>query len=131
MRNLLYSCVLIAALMVPLTLQAADRSKPAGPHPAGGKVKMEFVNTKLVHVLEWFSQKARMNFILPHSYSKERITIISAEPVPLEEAYQALQAALDVERLRIKPVGRFALITRKPRKEKGVPGSGNTKKPVN
>ena len=109
MRIAMYSCVLIVALMIPLNLQAGE----SGNRPSGGEVKLQFVEVRLDRVLEWFSSHADMNFILPHSHSAQRITILSSRPVPIEEAFQALEAALDAEYLKIKPVGRFSLVTRK------------------
>jgi type II secretory pathway component GspD/PulD (secretin) len=118
MRMSLYSCALVAVLLVPLASRAAG---PGVAVPAGGSIKLEFTNAPLSHVLERFSARAEMNFILPESYANQRITILSAKPVTFREAFQALEAALDVERLVVRPVGKFALITRKPHKrQKGV-----------
>jgi len=106
-----YSCALVAVLLVPLASRADGSTVQV---PEGGSIKLEFTNAPLSHVLERFCAQAEMNFILPESYSNQRITILSAKPVSFREAFQALEAALDVERLCIRPVGRFALITRKP-----------------
>ena len=113
MRMSMTTCVLAIALLMPLGAQA-EGGKPTVHVPEGGSIKLEYTNSPLVHVLEHLTQKTGMNFILPHRYSDQRITILSAEPVSFLEAFQALEAALGVERIIIKPVGKFALIARKP-----------------
>ena len=79
--------------------------------PKSQKVTLDFRQAQLDEVVKMFSSVMEKNFIISDSINTSKtITIISPKPVPLNEAYRAFLAALQMNGLTVVPFGKFLKI---------------------
>lgn len=79
--------------------------------PGNQKVTLDFRQAQLDEVVKMFSSVMDKNFIISDSINTSKtITIISPEPVSVNEAYRAFLAALQMNGLTVVPFGSFLKI---------------------
>ena len=79
--------------------------------PRNTKVTIDFRKAQLEEVVKFFSSIMDKNFIIDDTLQAGKtITIISPEPVSINEAYKAFLAALQMNGLTIVPMGSFLKI---------------------
>jgi general secretion pathway protein C len=105
MHQLFKAGMLLLAL-APLAGQARERA---------ATLKVQFENTPITEVAKWFSEKTGKNFIVDRDAGGARLTILSGTPVTPDEAYRALEVAIQAEELQIGEEGKFLRICRSPR----------------
>ena len=88
-----------------------DPSFRARNTPRNQRVNIDFRDSALDDVVKFFSATMNLNFIVADSLAaNKKITIISPEPVTMDEAYRAFLSALNMNGLTIVPEGNFLKI---------------------
>lgn len=88
-----------------------DPSFRARNTPRNQRVNIDFRDSSLDDVVRFFSATMSLNFIVTDSLAaNKKITIISPEPVTMDEAYRAFLSALEMNGLTIVPQGNFLKI---------------------
>ena len=88
-----------------------DPSFRARNTPRSQRVNIDFRDSPLDDVVRFFSATMNLNFIVTDSLAaNKKITIISPQPVTMDEAYRAFLSALEMNGLTIVPQGNFLKI---------------------
>lgn len=100
--------------------QATD--VPYMPKPGGHRVKFNLQDADLAELVNHISGMTGKRFIYGAKVRKIQATVVSPEPVTLDEAYQAFLSILQVNGMTVVPHGRFLKIV----DSAGVAGNGTT-----
>lgn len=100
--------------------QATD--VPYMPKPGGHLVKFNLQDADLAELVNHISGMTGKRFIYGAKVRKIQATVVSPEPVTLDEAYQAFLSILQVNGMTVVPHGRFLKIV----DSAGVAGNGTT-----
>jgi len=98
--------------------QAVD--VPYRPKPGGHRVKFNLQDADLAELVNHISGMTGKRFIYGAKVRKIKATVVSPEPVSLDEAYQAFLSILQVNGMTVVPHGRFYKIV----DSAGVVGNG-------
>lgn len=83
---------------------------PLNP-PSNVRVNIDFDQAELGDVVRWISALTAQNFIIADTISSsKKITIISPQPVRIQDAYRAFISALNMNGLTVVPFGKFLKI---------------------
>lgn len=101
-----------AAGALPTTMDkiAAVADVPFRPQPGGHLVKFNLQDADLAELVNHISGLTGKRFIYGAKVRQIKATVVSPEPVTLEEAYQAFLSILDANGMTIVPHGRFLKI---------------------
>ena len=88
--------------------QAAD--VPYRPKPPGHRVKFNLQDADLAELVNHISGLTGRRFIYGAKVRQIKATVVSPEPVTLEEAYQAFLSILEANGMTVVPHGRFLKI---------------------
>ncbi len=89
---------------------AAATDVPFHPQPGGQLVKFNLQDADLAELVNHISGLTGKRFIYGAKVRQIKATVVSPEPVTLEEAYQAFLSILDANGMTIVPHGRFLKI---------------------
>src|SRR5690606_10125084 len=92
------------------------------PKPGGHLVKFNLQDADLAELVNHISGMTGKRFIYGAKVRKIQATVVSPEPVTLDEAYQAFLSILQVNGMTVVPHGRFLKIV----DSAGVQGNGTT-----
>lgn len=95
---------------------------PYMPKPGGHRVKFNLQNADLAELVNHISGMTGKRFIYGTKVRKIEATVVSPEPVTLNEAYQAFLSILQVNGMTVVPHGQFLKIV----DSAGVAGNGTT-----
>ncbi len=101
---------------------AAAVDVPYRPKPGGHLVKFNLQDADLAELVNHISGMTGKRFIYGAKVRKIQATVVSPEPVTLNEAYQAFLSILQVNGMTVVPHGRFLKIV----DSAGVAGNGTT-----
>ena len=101
-----------AAGPLPTTMEkiATATDVPFHPQPGGHLVKFNLQDADLAELVNHISGLTGKRFIYGAKVRQIKATVVSPEPVTLEEAYQAFLSILDANGMTIVPHGRFLKI---------------------
>jgi len=101
-----------AAPALPTTMDkiASAVDVPFKPQPGGHLVKFNLQDADLAELVNHISGLTGKRFIYGAKVRQIKATVVSPEPVTLEEAYQAFLSILDANGMTIVPHGRFLKI---------------------
>jgi len=91
------------------------------PKPGGHRVKFNLQDADLAELVNHISGMTGKRFIYGSKIQKIKATVVSPEPVTLDEAYQAFLSILQVNGMTVVPHGRFLKIV----DSAGVVGNGS------
>jgi len=91
------------------------------PKPGGHRVKFNLQDADLAELVNHISGMTGKRFIYGSKIQKIKATVVSPEPVTLDEAYQAFLSILQVNGMTVVPHGRFLKIV----DSAGVAGNGS------
>lgn len=91
------------------------------PKPGGHRVKFNLQDADLAELVNHISGMTGKRFIYGSKIQKIKATVVSPEPVTLDEAYQAFLSILQVNGMTVVPHGRFLKIV----DSAGVSGNGS------
>lgn len=113
-----------AAPDLPSTMDkiAAATDIPYRPKPGGHRVKFNLQDADLAELVNHISGMTGKRFIYGAKVRKIQATVVSPEPVTLDEAYQAFLSILEVNGMTVVPHGRFLKIV----DSAGVVGAGTS-----
>ncbi|HEX3777144.1 MAG TPA: type II secretion system secretin GspD [Polyangiaceae bacterium] len=89
---------------------AAAADVPYKPEPGGHLVKFNLQDADLAELVNHISGLTGKRFIYGAKVRQIKATVVSPEPVTLEEAYQAFLSILDANGMTVVPHGRFLKI---------------------
>src|SRR5690606_24177602 len=89
---------------------AAATDLPYRPKPGGHLVKFNLQDADLAELVNHISGMTGKRFIYGAKIRKIQATVVSPEPVTLDEAYQAFLSILQVNGMTVVPHGRFLKI---------------------
>lgn len=92
------------------------------PKPGGHRVKFNLQDADLAELVNHISGMTGKRFIYGAKVRKIQATVVSPEPVTLDEAYQAFLSILEVNGMTVVPHGRFLKIV----DSAGVVGNGTS-----
>lgn len=95
---------------------------PYMPKPGGHRVKFNLQDADLAELVNHISGMTGKRFIYGTKVRKIEATVVSPEPVTLNEAYQAFLSILQVNGMTVVPHGQFLKIV----DSAGVAGNGTT-----
>ena len=72
-----------------------------------GPFKLDFQKADIIDIVKFISELTCTNFIIPDGLRQGKISIMSPQPVTVDEAYQAFLSSLEVNKLTIVPSGRY------------------------
>ncbi|MES1178556.1 MAG: secretin N-terminal domain-containing protein, partial [Myxococcales bacterium] len=101
-----------AAPALPTTMDkiASAVDVPFKPQPGGHLVKFNLQDADLAELVNHISGLTGKRFIYGAKVRQIKATVVSPEPVTLEEAYQAFLSILDANGMTVVPHGRFLKI---------------------
>jgi len=101
-----------AAGALPTTMDkiATAADVPFRPQPGGHLVKFNLQDADLAELVNHISGLTGKRFIYGAKVRQIKATVVSPEPVSLEEAYQAFLSILDANGMTVVPHGRFLKI---------------------
>ncbi|HYP78200.1 MAG TPA: type II secretion system secretin GspD [Polyangiaceae bacterium] len=101
-----------AAGALPTTMEkiATAADVPFRPQPGGHLVKFNLQDADLAELVNHISGLTGKRFIYGAKVRQIKATVVSPEPVSLEEAYQAFLSILDANGMTVVPHGRFLKI---------------------
>jgi general secretion pathway protein D len=101
-----------AAAALPTTMDkiATAADVPFRPQPGGHLVKFNLQDADLAELVNHISGLTGKRFIYGAKVRQIKATVVSPEPVSLEEAYQAFLSILDANGMTVVPHGRFLKI---------------------
>ena len=101
-----------AAPALPTTMDkiASAVDVPFKPQPGGHLVKFNLQDADLAELVNHISGLTGKRFIYGAKVRQIKATVVSPEPVSLEEAYQAFLSILDANGMTVVPHGRFLKI---------------------
>ncbi|HET7542526.1 MAG TPA: type II secretion system secretin GspD [Polyangiaceae bacterium] len=101
-----------AAGALPTTMDkiATAADVPFKPQPGGHLVKFNLQDADLAELVNHISGLTGKRFIYGAKVRQIKATVVSPEPVTLEEAYQAFLSILDANGMTVVPHGRFLKI---------------------
>jgi general secretion pathway protein D len=101
-----------AAPALPTSMEkiATAADVPYHPQPGGQLVKFNLQDADLAELVNHISGLTGKRFIYGAKVRQIKATVVSPEPVTLEEAYQAFLSILDANGMTIVPHGRFLKI---------------------
>lgn len=113
-----------AAPELPSTMDkiATATDVPYLPKPGGHRVKFNLQDADLAELVNHISGMTGKRFIYGTKVRKIQATVVSPEPVTLNEAYQAFLSILQVNGMTVVPHGQFLKIV----DSAGVAGNGTT-----
>ncbi|MBE0598735.1 MAG: type II secretion system secretin GspD [Desulfuromonadales bacterium] len=89
----------------PAAAPAPRGAAPAKPATKGGKVSLDFRDIELTDLIQTISELTGTNFIYDETV-KGRATIISPDPMTLDQAYNLFLTVLSVKGYTVVPAGR-------------------------
>ena len=101
-----------AAGALPSTMDkiAEATDLPYRPKPGGHRVRFNLQDADLAELVNHISGMTGKRFIYGAKVRKIKATVVSPEPVSLDEAYQAFLSILNVNGMTVVPHGRFLKI---------------------
>ncbi|HEX3854329.1 MAG TPA: secretin N-terminal domain-containing protein, partial [Polyangiaceae bacterium] len=101
-----------AAPALPTSMEKIQTATdvPYHPQPGGQLVKFNLQDADLAELVNHISGLTGKRFIYGAKVRQIKATVVSPEPVTLEEAYQAFLSILDANGMTIVPHGRFLKI---------------------
>ena len=101
-----------AAAALPTTMEKITTATdvPFRPQPGGQLVKFNLQDADLAELVNHISGLTGKRFIYGAKVRQIKATVVSPEPVTLEEAYQAFLSILDANGMTLVPHGRFLKI---------------------
>lgn len=85
-------------------------AKHAKPISKNAKVFLDYNDADLLVVIKYFSETTGRNFILQERLAKAKITIMSPNPVTVEEAWRTFLTLLAVNNISVVQEGKFLII---------------------
>jgi len=94
LSNTLTMLLMLTSMLLPLNVyaQASTASKPADD---SSDVRINMNNAEIRSVIQWVAEKTNKNFIIDPRV-KGRISVLSNQPMSMDQAYQVFLTALDV-----------------------------------
>jgi len=94
LTNMLAGLLIFTSMLLTLNVyaQANTASKPAND---SGDVRINMNNAEIRSVIQWVAEKTNKNFIIDPRV-KGRISVLSNQPMSMDQAYQVFLTALDV-----------------------------------
>jgi len=71
------------------------------------KLRMDFVQVEIEEVVKYFAEQLKLRFIYDPTILSGKVTIVSPEPVTMDEAYQAFLSAMEIRGYVIFPSGPY------------------------
>lgn len=71
------------------------------------KLRMDFVQVDIEEVVKYFAEQLKIRFIYDPTILSGKITIVSPEPVTVDEAYQAFMSAMEIRGYVVYPNGPY------------------------
>lgn len=100
----------VGALPTTMDKIASVADVPYKPQPGGHLVKFNLQDADLAELVNHISGLTGKRFIYGAKVRQIKATVVSPEPVSLEEAYQAFLSILDANGMTVVPHGRFLKI---------------------
>jgi general secretion pathway protein D len=100
----------VGALPTTMDKIASAADVPFKPQPGGHLVKFNLQDADLAELVNHISGLTGKRFIYGAKVRQIKATVVSPEPVTLEEAYQAFLSILDANGMTVVPHGRFLKI---------------------
>jgi general secretion pathway protein D len=140
--------IALCAIAAPLAAraQAPAAAKPAGQSPAapnaqpgarptfepGAMVTLDFADAELAQVIETIARATNRNFIYDDRV-RGRVTIVSPEPIPVEQAYAVFESVLQVKGFTtvMTPGGAIKVVPVREAKESSIETVQSSKRPPN
>lgn len=72
-----------------------------------GPYKLDFNKADIIDIVKFISELTCKNFIIPDNLRQAKITIMSPEPVSVDEVYRTFLSALEVNKITVVPAGRY------------------------
>jgi general secretion pathway protein D len=121
-KKYLCFCILLVCLLSYLPGRVcAQPQKSASAGMAGEKVSLDFKEVELTDLIQTVSELTGKNFIYDDAV-KGKVTIISPNPVALDEAYQLFLTVLNVKGFTIVPSGKVnKIVATREAKESNLP----------
>lgn len=104
-----------AALAQEGPTSSSDRQKPPETLTGGSSIRVNYFNEDMEKVVKFFMDLRGENYIIGDSAAfKEKITIVSQEPVSRAAAWQAFLSALEVSGYTLVRTGRYYKVIKAP-----------------
>ena len=100
----------MGALPTTMDKIASAADVPFKPQPGGQRVKFNLQDADLAELVNHISGLTGKRFIYGAKVRSIKATVVSPEPVTLDEAYQAFLSILDANGMTVVPHGRFLKI---------------------
>lgn len=84
-------CIVLVVLFSPLTFSSVS----LGQTPGDEMVRINMSNANIREVIQWISEQTQKNFIIDPRV-KGKLSVLSSQPMTMDEAYQVFLTALDV-----------------------------------
>ncbi len=130
---------LFALLVAGTPLAAAAQAQPGGQQPGarpafepGAMVTLDFADAELAQVIETIARATNRNFIYDDRV-RGRVTIVSPEPIPVEQAYAVFESVLQVKGFTTvtTPGGAIKVVPVREAKESSIETVQSSKRPPN
>ncbi len=128
---LLALCAVGAPL--PVAAQAQPGAQPARPtFDPGAMVTLDFADAELAQVIETIARATNRNFIYDDRV-RGRVTIVSPEPIPVEQAYAVFESVLQVKGFTTvtTPGGAIKVVPVREAKESSIETVQSSQRPPN
>jgi general secretion pathway protein D len=131
-------CTAIAPLAAAAQPQAAaEPAPPSGPgarptFEPGAMVTLDFADAELAQVIETIARATNRNFIYDDRV-RGRVTIVSPDPIPVEQAYAVFESVLQVKGFTtvMTPGGAIKVVPVREAKESSIETVQSSKRPPN
>jgi general secretion pathway protein D len=131
----------IATLCAPLAAVAQQPAPPAQPpsqpgarpeFEPGAMVTLDFQDAELAQVIETIARATNRNFIYDDRV-RGRVTIVSPDPIPVEQAYAVFESVLQVKGFTtvVTPGGAIKVVPVREAKESSIETVQSSKRPPN
>ncbi len=122
----------LAALLCGLAALAAYGQEESGQENGQAMVTMDFADAELAQVIETIARATNRNFIYDDRV-RGRVTIVSPEPIPVEQAYAVFESVLQVKGFTTvtTPGGAIKVIPVREAKESSIETVKSSRRPPN
>jgi general secretion pathway protein D len=138
-RALALALLAFGALGTPLPARAQAQAEAAPQQPGarptfepGAMVTLDFADAELAQVIETIARATNRNFIYDDRV-RGRVTIVSPEPIPVEQAYAVFESVLQVKGFTtvVTPGGAIKVVPVREAKESSIETVKSSKRPPN
>lgn len=130
--GLLVLCAIGSPLAARAQAQPAAESAARPTFEPGAMVTLDFADAELAQVIETIARATNRNFIYDDRV-RGRVTIVSPEPIPVEQAYAVFESVLQVKGFTtvMTPGGAIKVVPVREAKESSIETVRSSKRPPN